>query len=169
MVVAVPRLADRLLAAERRALHLEMRDTYARSALFEAWAAGRTHDRSEADAQWRALLAPLAECGGDIRRLRIVSEPVTDYVRYEYEVTPLANLTAGEAVRWLPRAQASDLMLPGNDFWLIDDTLLFNLSSGDGEWLGVQPNDRPDVIAFCAASFEAAWGRAIDHSNYRPT
>ena len=168
MPVAVPKLADLLLDAERRALHLEMRDTYARSALFTAWQSGEPHDRSDADAQWRALLAPLVAHGGDVRRLRIVSEPITDYVRYEYEMTPIANLAAGEVVRWLPRDRASDLRLPGNDFWLIDDGLLFNLASGDGDWLGVQPNDDPDVIRFCAESFEAAWSRAVDHSEYRP-
>lgn len=168
MVVALPKLADLLLAAKRRALHLEMRDTYARTPRFDAWKAGRTSDRREADAEWHALLAPLVQHGGDIRRLRIVSEPITEYVRYEYEVTPLANLAGGEAVRWLPRDQASDLRLPGNDFWLIDDALLFNLSGGDGEWLGVQVNDDPGVIAFCADSFETAWARAVDHGNYHP-
>lgn len=30
------------------------------------------------------------------------------------------NVKAGEEVRWLPRRQASDLALPGNDFWLFD-------------------------------------------------
>jgi hypothetical protein len=166
--VAVPKLADLLLAAERRALHLEMRDTYARSALFRAWQTGQPQDRSGADAQWRALLAPLVRRRGDVRRLRIISEPVTEYVRYEYEVTPPANLAAGEVVRWLPRERASDLRLPGNDFWLVDDALLFNLASGDGDWLGVQPNDDPAVIEFCAESFEAAWDRAVDHGDYRP-
>ncbi|MFB9184756.1 DUF6879 family protein [Dactylosporangium sucinum] len=166
--MALPQLADLLLAGKRRALHLEMRDTYARTARFDAWKAGRMSDRGEADAEWRALLAPLVEHGADIRRLRIVSEPITEYVRYEFEVTQLANLAAGEVVRWLPRDRASDLRLPGNDFWLVDDALLFNLSGGDGDWLGVQPNDDPDVIAFCADSFETAWARAVDHSNYRP-
>jgi hypothetical protein len=166
--VAVPKLAELLVAAERRALHLEMRDTYARSPLFVAWQIGESYDRSEADAHWRVLLAPLVTRGGDVRRLRIVSEPITEYVRYEYEMTPVANLAAGEVVRWLPRDRASDLRVPGNDFWLIDDGLLFNLASGDGDWLGVQQNDDPSVIAFCADSFEAAWGRAIDHGDYHP-
>jgi hypothetical protein len=168
VVVAAPKLADLLLAAERRALHLEMRDTYGLTDWFEAWKAGRTPDRDEADAQWHALLAPLVERGGDLRRLRIVSEPTTDYIRYEYESTPLANLAGGEAVRWLPRDRASDLRLPGNDFWLIDDALLFNLFNGDGDFLGVQLNDDPGVIAFCAASFDAAWARAVDHNDYHP-
>ena len=168
MPVSVPKLADLLVAAERRALHLEMRDTYARSPLLLAWQAGEPHDRREADQQWAALLARLVARGGDVRRLRIVSEPVTEYVRYEYEMTPVANLAAGELVRWLPRDRASDLRLPGNDFWLIDDALLFNLASGDGDWLGVQQNDDPNVIAFCARSFEVAWSRAVDHADYRP-
>ncbi len=116
----------------------------------------------------QALLAPLVASGGDLRRLRTVSEPITEYVRYEYDVTPFANLAGGEVVRWLPRDRASDLRFPGNDFWLIDDWLLFSISSGDGEWLGVQPNDDPRVIGFCAESFEAAWRRAIDYSDYRP-
>jgi hypothetical protein len=145
-----------------------MRDTYARSPLFLAWKAGEQHSRIEADGQWHALLEPLVERGGDVRRLRIVSEPVTEYVRYEYEMTPVANLAAGETVRWLPRDQASDLRLPGNDFWLIDDLVLFNLASGEGDWLGVQPNDDPNVIQFCAEAFESAWSRGIDHNDYRP-
>ncbi|GAA1794350.1 hypothetical protein GCM10009682_15170 [Luedemannella flava] len=162
-------LADLLPMAQRRALHLEMRDTYARTDRFVAWQAGQLFDRSEGDAWWHGLLAPLVSRGGDIRRLRIVSEPVTDYVRYEFEVTPFANLAGGEAVRWLPRHRASDLRLPGNDFWLVDDVLLFNLASGDGEFVGVEPNEDPEVLAFCVASFEAAWDRAVDHSDYRPT
>ena|SRR5213592_5237106 len=145
-----------------------MRDTYERTALFTAWQAGRSDGRAEADERWRALLAPLVARGGDMRRLRIVSEPVSEYVRYEYEMTPAANLSAGEVVRWLPRDRASDLRLPGNDFWLIDDALLFNLASGDGDWLGVQPNDDPSVIRFCAESFEAAWARGVEHGDYRP-
>jgi hypothetical protein len=69
-----------------------------------------------------------------MRRARIVSEPVTDYIRWEHAVTPL-NLDAGEQVRWLPRRHASDIPLPGNDFWLIDGRLaMFHFFTGDGDW-----------------------------------
>jgi hypothetical protein len=30
------------------------------------------------------------------------------------------NAAAGEDVRWLPRRRASDLALPGTDFWVLD-------------------------------------------------
>lgn len=160
-------LRELLRAATRRALHLELRDCYERTERFVAWQSKAPFDRTELAAGWRELLAPLVSRGGDVRRLRVVSEPISEYVRYEYEVTP-ENLAAGEQVRWLPRQRASNLRFPGNDFWLIDDRLLFNISGGDGQYLDVEQNDDPEVIDFCLASFEAAWCRAVDHSDYRP-
>ena len=43
-----------------------------------------------------------------MRRARVVSEPVTDYIRYEHDLT-FANVAAGELVRWLPRRNAADI------------------------------------------------------------
>ena len=64
------------------------------------------------------------------------SEPVTDYIRFEYAITGEVNVSAGEDVRWLPRRQASDLCLPGNDFWLFDGELVrFSYFSGAGHIL----------------------------------
>jgi hypothetical protein len=70
---------------------------------------------------------------------------ISDYVRYEYEATPVANLAAGERVRWLPRRWASDLALPGNDFWLLDDQIVFNHFTGDGEWTAIETATDPAV------------------------
>ncbi|WP_438948653.1 DUF6879 family protein [Streptomyces atratus] len=53
--------------------------------------------------------------GVRVLRARVVSEPVTEYIRFEHAITD-ANLRAGEEVRWLPRRRASTLALPGNDF-----------------------------------------------------
>lgn len=55
--------------------------------------------------------------GVKLRRARIVSEPVSEYIRFEHDGTP-QNIAAGEDVRWLPRARASALSLPGNDCWV---------------------------------------------------
>ena len=103
-----------------------------------------------------------------VRRARIVSVPVSDYIRFEYEVTPAANIAAGEHVRWLSRQHASDLALPGNDFWLFDGTaVLFNYFSGGGAPAGTELVDEPAVVKLCAAAFEAVWGRAVPHGEYR--
>jgi len=84
-------------------------------------------------------------------------------------VTPAANLAAGEQVRWLPRQQASDLALPGNDFWLFDGiAVLFNYFGGDGGAAGTELRDDPAVVSLCATAFEAVWDRAVPHGDYRP-
>jgi hypothetical protein len=153
----------------RSAVHLEMRDGYAGSPAFAAWREGRPYDRSRPDAAWHALVGSATGRGATMRRARIVSEPPSDYIRFEYEVTPAANLAAGEQVRWLPRQQASDLALPGNDFWLFDGTaVLFNYFSGDGASAGTELRDDPAVVRLCASAFEAVWDRAVPHGDYRP-
>ena len=82
--------------------------------------------------------------------------------------SPAANLAAGEHVRWLPRPKASDLALPGNDFWLFDGTaVLFNHFSGDGAPAGTELREEPGVVKLCAAAFEAVWDRAVAHEEYR--
>ena len=104
-----------------------------------------------------------------IRRARIVSEPVTPYIRFEYEVTDSMNVAAGEQVRWLPRLRASDLALPGNDCWVFDDRLVrFGHFAGDGTVIGHELSGNPAVIKLCATAFTAVWERAIDHKDYQP-
>src|SRR5690242_6309172 len=154
----------------RAAAHLEMRDDYGGSSpAFAAWRERRSYDRTGRDAAWHALVGSVTERGATVRRARIISEPASDYIRFEHEVTPAANLAAGEQVRWLPRREASDLALPGNDFWLFDGTaVLFNYFTGDGTAAGTELRDEPAVVKLCAAAFEAVWDRALQHEDYRP-
>ena len=154
----------------RSAVHLEMRDDYGPgSRAFAAWRESRPYDRSGPDAAWHALVGSVVKRGATVRRARIVSEPASDYIKFEYEVTPAANLAAGEQVGWLSRRNASDLALPGNDFWLFDGTaVLFNYFSGDGKMTGTELRDEPAVVRLCASAFEAVWDRAVPHEDYRP-
>jgi hypothetical protein len=162
---------DRLFrSVTRSAVHLEMRDDYGPgSRAYAAWRERRSYDRSGPDAAWHELVRSVTGRGAAVRRARIVSEPASDYIRFEHEVTPAANLAAGEQVRWLPRQRASDLALPGNDFWLFDGTVaLFNYFGGDGAAAGTELRDDPAVTGLCAAAFEAVWARAVPHGDYRP-
>lgn len=162
-------LFARLRAAQRSAVHLEMRDGYMLDdPLYVAWQADRTYDVAALDAHaaWVELVRSVVARGVTVRRARVVSEPVSEYIRYEHATTP-ANLSAGEDVRWLPRRQASDIPLPGNDFWLIDDRLVrFGHFDGDGN---VQPEEWTEdaaAVALCRTAFEAVWERAIPHEDY---
>src|SRR5262249_56910439 len=111
---------DNLLAGcEHGAVHLEMRDGYTvNDPVFIDWRAGQHITPAERWPRWFGLIAATVARGVEVRRARIVSEPVSEYIRYEYDVTEGLNVAAGEQVRWLPRRAASDIALPGNDLWL---------------------------------------------------
>ncbi len=80
---------DDLIAGFRReALHLEQRDVYAAAdhGRFRKWLTGEPPDPA-AEAEWwrpwREMMRRHREAGRSLRRLRVVSEPVTAYIRFE--------------------------------------------------------------------------------------
>ncbi len=159
----------------REAVHLEMHDVYATDTergRFATWLRGEPLD-PEAEAEWWRPWFELMKRNTDadkrLRRLRIVSEPVTDYIRFEW-LDAAQLVRAGEDVRWLPRRRASQLLLPGNDFWMFDrETVAFTHFSGDGHVLDREMTTDPEVVAACAAAFEDAWSIAIPHDTYTPS
>lgn len=167
---------DRFLTTyQREALHLEMRDVYATDverSRFATWMAGKPLDPAAEDEwwhPWRTLMKANIEAGKTLRRLRIVSEPVTDYIRFEWlDAEELVKV--GEEVRWLPRRSASTLLLPGNDCWIFDrETVAFTDFSGTGEVLGQYLCTDLAVVERCLAAFEAAWKIAVPHREYKPS
>lgn len=162
-------------AARVSAVHLEMRDTYAvgdETGPFDHWrATGEADTDPESDMwrPWTSLVRDMVASGVVMRRARIVSEPVTEYIRYEHAGTNV-NLTVGELVRWLPRRLAADLALPGADFWLFDSTtVVFNHFTGNGDWAepGTETRTEPRVAKLCTDAFEAVWERGIPHEEYK--
>lgn len=172
MPLNVPSFEELLGSARDSAVHLEMRDAYAvenESSPFAAWRAGERLNPDDRASWWRPWLTLIQETvarGVVVRRARIVSEPVSEYIKYEHSGT-FTNVAAGELVRWLPRRQASDLALPGNDFWLIDNRVIhWNHFTGSGESGGPEISEDPDAAKLCSTAFEAVWSRAIPHDQY---
>ncbi|RJL35638.1 DUF6879 family protein [Bailinhaonella thermotolerans] len=166
-------MAELFAKTRHSVTHLEMRDTYGTSSLgYQAWRKGVPIEeiaRYDYLKPWVELVAGHVARGVSFRRARIISEPVSDYIRYEYGITPAANLVAGERVRWLPRPQARDIALPGCDFWQFDGGLVrFVFQDGDGEKVGNDLSDDPAVAELCSSAFEAVWSRALDHQEYKP-
>ncbi|MDX3568650.1 DUF6879 family protein [Streptomyces sp. ID05-47C] len=153
---------------QRTAVHLEMRDAYMKSdPAFVDWQAGRSFDPAERWAEWHAIVTEATARGVEVRRARIVSMPVSEYIRFEHDVTDGLNIAAGEEVRWLSRRNATDLALPGNDFWLFDSSLvLVNHFDGEGENMEVELTDDAEVAKLCDAAFEAVWKRATPHAQF---
>jgi hypothetical protein len=149
---------------------MELRDSYTPGDPdWLDWQAGTRFDPAERWSGWSDLVRATVARGVNVRRLRIISEPVTDYVKFEYDVTAAHNVAAGEAVRWLPRRKASGLVVPVNDFWVFDGrVVLWNHFAGDGSWAGEERADDPVLAKSCAGSFAEAWERAVPHEDYRP-
>ncbi|MET8874204.1 DUF6879 family protein [Nocardia sp. NPDC004604] len=154
------------------ALHLELRDVYAVPDEVErisAWRSGQLNEAQDREwwAPWLDMTREMTCRGVDMRRARVVSEPVSDYIHYEWATT--RNHEGGEQVRWLPRHHATTLSLPPVDFWLFDDRLvLFNHFAGDGQWFGNEQTDDAAVVARCRAAFESVWELGTPHTEYRP-
>jgi len=160
---------------EREAVHLEMRDVYATDIerdRFHTWLRNEPLDPESEAAWWRPwfeFMERNRKQGKTLKRLRIVSEPVTDYIRFEWlDASELVR--AGEDVRWLPRRNASTLLLPGNDYWMFDrETVAFTHFSGDGHVLNHELTTDPAIVDRCAQAFDTAWDIAIPHVNYKPS
>jgi hypothetical protein len=157
------------------ALRLEQRDVYATDIerdRFGQWLRGEPLDPDESATWWQRwldLMGNNTKAGKTVRRLRIISEPVTSYIRFEWSESDWL-LKAGEQVRWLPRNDASTLLLPGNDCWIFDrQTIVFTEYSGDGHVTGHTRSVDPAIAARCVDAFEAAWPLGVPHEQYRPT
>lgn len=175
-MAAEPAFEELFRLVKRSAVHLETRDGYMPSdPRFLAWQQDRgsiSADNDPDQRSWQALMREIIARGVEIRRARIVSEPISEYIRFEHHLTA-GNAAAGERVRWLSRRRASDLALPGNDFWLFDDSLVVFLHfTGEGELSPEGDEERtadPAIVRLCSAAFDAVWERAVPHEEYKPS
>lgn len=162
---------DELLESfERDSIHLEMRDAYGTAVELPhmaKWAAGEPDDLEWLN-DWCAALREHVKHGRSVRRVRIVSEPLSDYQHWSYSIAhPMVE--AGEDIRWVPRRLVSSIALPGNDFYLFDDRLIVFLHySGSGLAVDRITSTDAEDIRLCRTSFDAAWQIAIPHNEYKP-
>jgi hypothetical protein len=170
VATTVPPFSELISAASVSAVHLEMRDAYTPDdPVFLDWlASGKVTDPAEP--AWYDLVRAQVARGISFRRARVVSEPPSDFVRFEHECTSGLNIAAGEQVRWLPRRRASDLCLPGNDFWIFDSRLIrISHFAGNGDFIQDELSEDPALIKHCSSAFEGIWERGIDHADYQLT
>jgi hypothetical protein len=69
---------------------------------------------------WQERVRAIRASGRIVQRVHVVSEPVSDYIRFSLLHGYPYNVEAGEDVRILG---GSDAWAPGPDFWLFDDNL----------------------------------------------
>jgi len=170
-VVGATTFEELLSTCARTALKLELRDVYMTDDPgYRAWLAGDADGAVASYANWTRTARAAVSRGVSMRRVRVVSTPVTQYVSFEHAITNQVNIAAGEVVRWLPRRFASSICLPGNDVWVFDDRVAqFYHFAGDGAYLGDEVTEEPAVVRQCANAFLTAWERALDHYEFSVT
>ncbi|XVQ14805.1 DUF6879 family protein [Spirillospora sp. CA-255316] len=166
--ISVARRSE-LLGQARSILKMEMRDDYAVDrVLFAAWRAGDADRVARAARAARRRGAAWVEAGTGLRRVKVVSEPLSEYQRFAFECTTQA-VDPREDVRWAPRRLVSGIMMPGNDFFLLDDEMvIFNVLDGADGQAEQQLSTDSETVKLCREAFESVWAVAIPHREYGP-
>ncbi|MCM1967765.1 DUF6879 family protein [Streptomyces sp. G1] len=158
---------------DRDAFHLELRDDYSvpgEEGPFEDWLDGRVSDDSFM-LPWTELMKRVTDSGKTVRRVRVITEPHSPYIKWEHATTKV-NEEAGESIRWLPRHQLPEgLNFPvnGNDWWLFDDKLLaVGHFDAAGRVLGSEVIEDPAIVAECIRVRDHLWSIATPTVKYKP-
>lgn len=159
---------NELILGTRTRLKLELRDRYAvDAAILDAWRRGDSETVRARHEGFISRLIAEASAGVTQRRIKVISEPPSEYMRFALDLAGAA-VDAGEEIRWLPRRRTSSLLLPGNDCFLLDDKfVIFNVLDGEDGRLEQQLWTDADMVERCRSALKAAWSLAIPHHDYQ--
>lgn len=120
---------------------------------YRAFLAGEAPPEDAAKNAWTAMLADAESDGKTVQRVHVVDEPLTDYLRYEFEWSYPPNVKAGEDIRILPAdaipaADVTALTTLG-DYWLFDSSDMWLMEYGPhGKFLfALQVSDPATIVA----------------------
>jgi len=134
----------------------------------EAFLAGRPADDSWME-DWMGMVLRRTLEGQRIERVRVVTEPWSDYTRFGLNLSRL-NTAAGEDIRYLTRDRARELALPTYDYWLLDSHKMCILRFDDHDvLLGADIVHDPAVVLKHAAYRDIARRFALPRAQYLAT
>ncbi|MBF6175249.1 DUF6879 family protein [Nocardia blacklockiae] len=115
---------------------------------------------------WLDLVQEITAAGKLLQRVRVVTEPHTDYTRWALSVSP-RNIAAGEEIGWLPRYSMPTSYLASDDCWLFDDHLCaFSVFTRNGEGAGFSVTTDPVIATHLRTVRDRAWPAAVAHAEY---
>lgn len=112
---------------------------------------------------WLRTIRARAAEGKLVRRVRVVSLPLSDYNRFGLW-TAAFNNEAGEDIRYLARDNAQDL--PSVDYWLFDSRTAAKMHFDDGVALSPELIEDPALVVDLNYQRDAAWHRAITRDQF---
>lgn len=156
------------LGFEHTAFRLETRERYADDEEQEPlrrFLAGEPADDGWFMDWYEAIQAVTAD-GRRMERVRVVTEPASDYTRFGIDLARRLNVPAGEDIRYLPRWRAGELGLPDEDFWLLDSSRVLTLRFDEDALLGAELITDPAAVVRRAFWRDAAWHYAVPVGGY---
>ena len=161
--------ADLFRTFSRWAWRWEAQGTYRQPDEVEPWQRWREGVPATADLEWlRPWLDDVqaaTRAGRRFERVRLMTEPPTEYLRWQMDVTP-ANIAVGEVIRLLPESKAWALGLPREDFWLFDDERVAVLHFTSDDLKGAEIITDPATVARYRSWRDLAVRHAVAFEEY---
>lgn len=152
------------------ARRLEPRDRYNTATgtddLVSQYLDGRLKDFSYMN-RWTAEVRSGRAQGKLMQRVRIVTEPLSDYIRYTTSVARF-NCAAGDDIHYLSRETARQLGIPEHeDVWIFDASwaMIINFNDDD-QVVGYEREDGSADILQWLQHWDAAWHHAISRDDF---
>ncbi|MFF8956517.1 DUF6879 family protein [Streptomyces sp. NPDC014894] len=150
---------------EREAFRLETLSVYdvaEEREEFERFLAGGSMGPDWDDNPW---VRSMTDKGKKVSRVHVLRSPLTDYLRYELSAYP-GNITAGESIGIIDRAEQTVTGLPEHDFWLFDDRAAYRMHyTPEGAFIGAEPLPSHEVAAHLGHR-DRALGEAVPFAEY---
>jgi len=108
----------------------------------------------------------MTAAGKRMQRVRVVDEPLGDYLRFEFAFYP-DTIEAGEDIRILDRRTAEAAGLPAHDYWLFDSSRLALMRyDAEGRFLGAELVEDPVMVVRHCYWRDAALHYAVSYQRY---
>ncbi|GGK15312.1 hypothetical protein GCM10010124_04950 [Pilimelia terevasa] len=148
--------------------HLELRDSYGvadENEALRAWQRGEEYQLQGLDSLCQ-FFGDLAARGRVLQRVKVVSEPLSDYQQWSLNVSRRVA-RSGEEIRVVNRKVVATLLVPPADFYVLDGTrALFLHHDGNGGTGTFSITDDRSVVLRCIDSFSAVWDAAAPLDSY---
>jgi hypothetical protein len=164
---AAQRLADLFDTVERNSWRWECQGDYqVDEAKLQRWRAGLPFEETRASLKWHAYVRDLRQRGIPFERVRMLTEPLTEYLRWMLGVT-YRNINAGEDIRWITESRARALKMPDYDFYIIDDERVAIMRfDADKVLVDLEVVHDASTLATHQAYRDTVWPLAIRHNDY---
>jgi hypothetical protein len=154
------------------AFRLETRQLYttdAEAGVFAAWRAdGRIPDADDPlIAGWTQIIRAHTESSAQMRRVHVVSQPLTEYLRFELALQRIYSVPAGEQFRVVDAAAYPDLAA-ADDFWLLDNRVEVRLIYDDAGRLTRLRRMTTSEVDVARSVFDATWAAGTDLTEFEP-